>query len=59
MCAKDVTEGQQLVESIRTSFLKWNKDKRAIDWKGLDGDGKDPTQWDFRLSALMRTPKVV
>ena len=41
-----------LTNEMAASFAKWNKDKRATDWLGLDGDGNNPVKWDFRLAAL-------
>jgi hypothetical protein len=33
-------------------FQRRNSDRRCIDWVGLDGDGKNPVRWDFRLFTL-------
>lgn len=52
MCAttdeqKDLFRG----EAIR-AFEAANRDKRVIDWIGLDGDGSKPANWNFRLYAI-------
>ncbi len=41
------------VEELRALFLKRQSDKRINDWEGLEGDGKRPVKWDFRLEALL------
>jgi hypothetical protein len=39
-------------QQIEASFQLRNKDRRYIDWVGLDGDGEKPVNWDFRLFTL-------
>lgn len=58
MCASDATERANASSAIAVEFKKWNKDKRAINWVGLDGDGMNPVQWDFRHTSLMKMQQV-
>ena len=51
MCAESA-DWSEAIQDIQLSFAKWNSDKRATDWLGLDGDGKNQVRWDFRLAAL-------
>jgi hypothetical protein len=41
-------------EEVRASFEQRNRDKRLIDWEGMDGDGKNPVQWDFREFTILK-----
>jgi len=43
---------EQALAAINNSFERRNRDKRSIDWIGLDGDGTKPVNWDFRLHTL-------
>jgi len=49
---RDTTE---TLAAVQQAFIDRNRDKRLIDWRGIDGDGKRPAQWDFRREALLRT----
>lgn len=40
-------------EQIAASFAKRNTDRRLIDWKSHDGDGKQPVKWDFREASII------
>ena len=48
---RDPTPARQ---EVRASFEKRNRDKRLIDWEGMDGDGKNPVQWDFREFTILK-----
>lgn len=41
------------LREVDASFQKRNRDKRAFDPEGLDGDGKLPVQWDLRKASLL------
>lgn len=34
------------------SFSARNRQSKLIDWRSLDGDAKNPVQWDFRYASL-------
>lgn len=51
MCAEPEDRAAAALEA-ELSFKRWNREKRTTDWLGLDGDGKIPVAWDFRLAAL-------
>jgi hypothetical protein len=54
MCS--ATDGERVQAKLEAakSFAERNADRRYVDWVGLDGDGKKPTRWDFRMFALER-----
>src|SRR5262245_24139477 len=52
MLADSDSGRDKAIESAAKSFEARNRDKRYTDWVGLDGDGKKPVRWDFRLYAL-------
>jgi hypothetical protein len=54
MCSATEEEREQAKAHAAKSFSERNADRRYIDWVGLDGDGKKPTRWDFRMFALER-----
>lgn len=35
------------------SFARRNLDKRLVDWKRHDGDGRVPVRWDFRAPSIL------
>lgn len=43
---------------VAKSFSERNADRRYVDWVGLDGDGKKPTRWDFRMFALEHAHQI-
>jgi hypothetical protein len=52
MCARtDEGRAAARVEAVQSFSLR-NADHRLTDWIGLDGDGKQPVRWDFRLYAI-------
>ena len=42
------------LSEVEQSFQRRNQDKRLLDWRTIDGDGKRPVRWDFRREALFR-----
>ncbi len=53
----DLTNGRPVAGSraeIAESFKERNRDKRLIDWRIIDGDGKHPVRWDFREASILR-----
>jgi hypothetical protein len=36
------------------SFEERNRDKRLLDWKMQDGDGRSPVKWDFRAPSILK-----
>lgn len=38
--------------SATASFAARNGQSRCIDWRSLDGDGKNPVRWDFRFASI-------
>jgi hypothetical protein len=56
--AQNRAEQELAKRDIQVSFLARNRDKRLVDWHGLDGDGTKPVRWNFRLfSAEQRASK--
>jgi hypothetical protein len=52
-----VTRGEDRAEALAAigeSFRARNRDKRLTDWDMIDGDGKHPVSWDFRLAVIER-----
>ncbi|MBS0265092.1 MAG: hypothetical protein JSS02_24385 [Planctomycetes bacterium] len=45
-------------QEIATAFQKRNRDKRLLDWRMIDGDGKHPVLWDFREASILRFAEV-
>jgi hypothetical protein len=52
MQAQTAAERDAAAADAQSAFADANRDRRATDWLGLDGDGNSPVKWDFRLSAL-------
>jgi len=40
-------------EEIAEVFARRNCDKRLVDWEMIDGDGRYPVQWDFRVTSIL------
>ena len=58
MCA-GTEEERRIAESAAVKcFAERNADRRYTDWLGLDGDGKKPVRWDFRLYAIKRAEPI-
>ena len=43
-----------VLAEVDQAFQARNRDKRLLDWRTIDGDGKKPVQWDFRRETLLR-----
>ena len=41
-CLTQEQNPQKVISEIRSMFLRRNSDKRLVDWKGIDGDGRRP-----------------
>ncbi len=39
---------------MNSSFIARNKDRRYVDWVGMDGDGTKPVCWDIRAWTLTK-----
>jgi hypothetical protein len=53
----DLSHGRDSKASLAevdSAFQARNRDKRLIDWRTIDGDGKRPVRWDFRCETLLR-----
>ncbi len=53
----DLSQGRDTTETlaeVERAFQTRNRDKRLIDWRSIDGDGKQPALWDFRRETLLR-----
>jgi hypothetical protein len=46
------------LSEVERAFKARNQDKRLIDWRSIDGDGKRPVKWDFRRQALLSYDQV-
>jgi hypothetical protein len=53
----DLSQGRDTrasLEEVDRAFQARNGDRRFIDWRSIDGDGKRPVRWDFRRETLLR-----
>ena len=49
---------EDFVAHAANSFTARNQQSRSIDWRSLDGDGKNPVRWDFRYASIRRKTEL-
>jgi len=47
------------LEACAASFKRRNRDKRLIDYRQHDGDGRSPVRWDFRVPSILSRWRAV